>query len=107
LRASAVSPLDEVRTALAFFDETLFRVVPRLYREADAALDGAPSNHPSEASDTGATGTRPPRIRPFLVWDTWIGGDRDGNPAVTAEISERTLRIQADHVLRGYEEVGR
>ncbi len=41
LRASAVSPLDEVRTALAFFDETLFSVVPRVYRAADAALDGA------------------------------------------------------------------
>ncbi|HEY8990152.1 MAG TPA: phosphoenolpyruvate carboxylase, partial [Candidatus Limnocylindrales bacterium] len=39
LRATAVSPLDEVRTALAFFDETLFSVVPRLYREADTALD--------------------------------------------------------------------
>jgi len=122
LRASAVSPLDEVRTALAFFDETLFSVVPRVYREADAALDsefasgrGAPaaraSNQsgvgpgPAEATDAGRTGTRPPRMRPFLAWESWIGGDRDGNPAVTADIIERTLRIHADHVLRGYEAV--
>ncbi len=57
------------------------------------------------AADTGRTGTRPPRVRPFLRWGSWIGGDRDGNPDVTAEITERTLRIQADHVLRGYEAV--
>ena len=112
LRASAVSPLDEVRTALAFFDETLFSVVPRVYRDADAALDGGSSGRAgtagsprAEAADAGRTGTRPPRVRSFLAWDSWIGGDRDGNPAVTAEITERTLRIQADHVLRGYEAV--
>jgi phosphoenolpyruvate carboxylase len=114
LRASAVSPLDEVRTALAFFDETLFTVVPRVYREADAALDsgfasrrgvGGTSPGLAEATDAGRTGTRPPRTRPFLAWESWIGGDRDGNPAVTADVSERTLRIHADHVLRGYEAV--
>ena len=138
LRASAVSPLDEVRTALAFFDETLFSVVPRVYREADAALDDGPharragpgrgrtlrtagpeafadrqpdrladqlAEQPAEASDAGRTGTRPPRTHPFLAWESWIGGDRDGNPAVTADITEKTLRIHADHVLRGYEAV--
>src|SRR5262245_22547395 len=41
LRRIAPAPLDEVRTALAFFDETLFGVVPRLYRGVDAALDAA------------------------------------------------------------------
>jgi phosphoenolpyruvate carboxylase len=116
LRATAVSPLDEVRTALAFFDETLFSVVPRLYREADAALDpvGGVARRADrrrstagegEATDAGRTGTRPPLAMPFLRWESWIGGDRDGNPSVTAEISDRTLRIHADHVLRGYEAV--
>ena len=40
LRSVAPSPLDEVRTALAFFDETLFGAVPRLLRSIDGALDG-------------------------------------------------------------------
>ncbi|MFI5291826.1 MAG: phosphoenolpyruvate carboxylase, partial [Candidatus Limnocylindrales bacterium] len=39
LRGEAPSPLDEVRSALAFFDATLFTAVPRLYRSVDAALD--------------------------------------------------------------------
>src|SRR6185436_13548658 len=106
LRTTAVSPLDEVRTALAFFDETVFTVIPRLYRHADAALDrsGAAAG-PAEAADAGRTGTRPPHVTPFVAWESWIGGDRDGNPSVTAEVTERTLRIHADHVLRGYEAV--
>jgi phosphoenolpyruvate carboxylase len=106
LRTVTPTPLDEVRTALAFFDETLFGVVPRLYRLADAALDG-PSGTGGEATDADSTGTRPPRVPAFLRWGSWIGGDRDGNPTVTADISEGALRIHADHVLRGYEAVAR
>ncbi|MFL5675962.1 MAG: phosphoenolpyruvate carboxylase [Chloroflexota bacterium] len=106
LRVVSPTPLDEVRTAMAFFDATLFTVVPRLYRALDSALDGATTGRAAApASDTGRTGTRPPRVGAFLRPGSWIGGDRDGNPGVTAEITERTVRIQADHVLRGYEAV--
>jgi phosphoenolpyruvate carboxylase len=107
LRSVAPTPLDEVRTALAFFDETLFGAVPRLLRAADAALGADIGPAPVEAADTGESGTRPPRTTQFLRWGSWIGADRDGNPAVTAEVTERTLRIHADHVLRGYEAVAR
>jgi phosphoenolpyruvate carboxylase len=92
IRAIAPEPLDEVRTAMAFFDATLFTLVPRVYRTVDAAL----------GRDTGE---RPPRVPAFLHYGSWIGGDRDGNPAVTAELTARTLRIQADHVLHGLEAV--
>jgi phosphoenolpyruvate carboxylase len=105
LRIVSPTPLDEVRTAMAFFDATLFTVVPRLYRALDAALDPPSGRSPGPAADSGRTGTRPPRVGPFLQPGSWIGGDRDGNPGVTAEITTRTLRIQADHVLRGYEAV--
>jgi len=98
LRVIAPEPLDEVRTAMAIFDATLFTVVPRLYRATDAALD-APRGRAVR------TGERPPGVPAFLRYGSWIGGDRDGNPFVTAETTERTLRIQADHVLRGYEAV--
>lgn len=92
VRPHLLEPLDEVRTAMAFFDETLFGVVPQLYRAADMAL----------APDSGA---RPPRVPAFLRLGSWIGADRDGNPSVTADHTTRTMRIQADHVLRGYEAV--
>ncbi|MDQ3689159.1 MAG: phosphoenolpyruvate carboxylase [Chloroflexota bacterium] len=89
------SPLDEVRTAMVFFDRTLFSVTPRIYRAMDTALLER-GRGPAE------TGTGPPVGRSFLRWGSWIGGDRDGHPGVTADITRATLRIHADHVLHGY-----
>jgi phosphoenolpyruvate carboxylase len=100
LRSVRPTPLDEVRTALVFFDETLFQVVPALYRGLDATFDRL-----TGAVEGGGTGTRPPRVPTFLRWGTWIGGDRDGNPNVTASVTMLTMRTQADHVLHGYEAV--
>jgi phosphoenolpyruvate carboxylase len=83
---------------MAVFDATLFTVVPRLYRATDAALD-------ANGDAAARTGERAPRVPAFLRFGSWVGGDRDGNPSVTADTGERTLRIQADHVLHGYEAV--
>jgi phosphoenolpyruvate carboxylase len=91
LRAAAMRPLDEVRTAMAAFDETLFRVVPALYRSLDLALGGPES------------GRAAPGAGAFLRFGSWIGADRDGNPFVTAEVTRQTAAIQADHVLRALE----
>ncbi|TDD79154.1 phosphoenolpyruvate carboxylase [Actinomadura darangshiensis] len=90
-RGTQMDPLDEVRTAMAAFDETIFRVVPHIYRALDRALDGDDS------------GTRPPTARPYLRFGSWIGGDRDGNPYVTAQVTRDAVMIQADHVLRALE----
>ena len=92
LRAVKPEPLDEVRTAMAVFDATLFQLAPRLYRAVDATLDAG-------------SGARAPRTPAFLRFGSWIGGDRDGNPVVTSDLTGHTLRIQADHVLHGYEAV--
>ncbi|TDC64461.1 phosphoenolpyruvate carboxylase [Actinomadura sp. GC306] len=95
-RTTKLDPLDEVRTAMAAFDETLFRVVPHIYRALDhALLDGA--------LDGGRTGTRPPKARPYVRFGSWIGGDRDGNPYVTAQVTREAIMIQADHILRALE----
>lgn len=124
VRRLAPSPVDEVRTAMTFFDETIFRVVPRVYRAFDRALDrtaggdegrgpGRPATGSGAAAgvgaatavDAGLTGTRPALMAAFLRWGSWIGGDRDGNPFVTAELTRQVPRIHADHLLRGYEAV--
>ena len=110
LRPIAPAPLDEVRTAMAFFDATLFTLAPRLARVLDGALDAPSGGRGRRRGVSGPeaarrTGARPPRVESFLHWGSWIGGDRDGNPGVTADTTERALRIHADHVLHGYEAV--
>jgi phosphoenolpyruvate carboxylase len=91
LRVQAMQPLDEVRTGTTAFDQTLFRVVPDLYRSMDRALQGTDS------------GRVPPLAPAFLRYGSWIGADRDGNPFVTADITVQTAQIQADHALRALE----
>ena len=70
---------------MALFDQTIFRELPHVYRELDHAL--------------GGDGTAAPRARPFLRWGSWIGGDRDGNPHVTADVTRATAAVQSEHVL--------
>ncbi|HET7406836.1 MAG TPA: phosphoenolpyruvate carboxylase [Mycobacteriales bacterium] len=88
LRRVRPGPLDEVRAAMAVFDDTLFTMVPAVYREFELALSGE------------AAGASPPRVPAYLRYGSWIGGDRDGNPHVTATITRQAMEIQADHVLR-------
>ncbi|MBB6567045.1 phosphoenolpyruvate carboxylase [Kribbella sandramycini] len=91
LRENRPSPLDEVRSAMAVFQETLFDVVGNVYRRLDDALAG------------DGAGLRQPVVAPFVRLGSWIGGDRDGNPNVTAAITREAMQIQADHVLRALE----
>ncbi|HTZ29007.1 MAG TPA: phosphoenolpyruvate carboxylase [Streptosporangiaceae bacterium] len=91
LRAAAMQPLDEVRAAMTAFDETLFRVVPALYRSLDRALSGPASGRVASAAP------------PFIRYGSWIGADRDGNPFVTAQVTKQAAAIQAEHVLRALE----
>jgi phosphoenolpyruvate carboxylase len=91
LRSRRPTPIDEVRKVMAVFDHTVFRTVPVLYRALDHALD-----------PEGA-GRREPPFPAFLRFGSWIGGDRDGNPRVTAETTAEAVEIMRDRVLRGLE----
>ena len=91
LRVTAMDPIDEVRAVMAVFDETLFRVVPVVYRELDRALAAS------------ASGRVAPPVHAFLRFGSWVGADRDGNPFVTARVTREAATIQADHILRALE----
>jgi phosphoenolpyruvate carboxylase len=91
LRIQELQPLDEVRALMSVFDETLFRLIPELYREFDTQL----------ARDE--TGARMPVVPPFVRFGSWVGGDRDGNPHITARVTLETMLIQSEHILRGLE----
>jgi phosphoenolpyruvate carboxylase len=91
LRAEKPSPTDEVRAIMAVFDETLYTAVPHVYRRVDDALQGLEA------------GRRAPIVRPFVRIGSWVGGDRDGNPFVTAKVTRKAAAIASEHVLLGLE----
>jgi len=91
IRASKPEVLDEVKAALAVFDDTMFETFPRVYRRLDDFLLGDDA------------GRRPPLARPFVSLGSWIGGDRDGNPNVTAEVTRAAAALASEHALRALE----
>ena len=76
VRRERPSPVEEVRSALAVFDHTLWSVVPQYLRSLDRTL-------------TRLTGRGLPLEAAPIRFGSWIGGDRDGNPNVTPEVTRR------------------
>lgn len=91
IRAHKPTVLDEVQSALAVFDATMFTTFPDVYRRFDDFLSG---------DDAGRTA---PLARPFVSLGSWIGGDRDGNPNVTADVTRAAAALAADHALKALE----
>jgi phosphoenolpyruvate carboxylase len=88
-RSTRPTPHDEVRAGLRFFERTLLDAVPEVYRALDDALA---ARWPGTAF----------RVGPFLRFGTWIGGDRDGNPFVTAEVTRAAFERQRQVALARY-----
>ncbi|ENO74318.1 phosphoenolpyruvate carboxylase, partial [Thauera sp. 27] len=82
--------IDEVNNGLSYFDTTFLRELPRLYASLEDRL----------AAADPALGA--PELAAFVQVGSWIGGDRDGNPFVTAEVLERALAMQAAVALGYY-----
>ncbi|RST54893.1 phosphoenolpyruvate carboxylase [Variovorax sp. DXTD-1] len=87
LRFSKLTVADEIENALSYYEATFLREIPRVYADLEKTL--------------GQNGVVP-SVAPFLRMGQWIGGDRDGNPNVTAETLEYALRRQAELALRHY-----
>ena len=83
LRTAKLTVSDEIENALSYYHATFLRQIPRMYEELEAALPGH-------------------EIAPFFRMGNWIGGDRDGNPFVTAATLRMALARQSETVLRFY-----
>jgi phosphoenolpyruvate carboxylase len=83
LRFTKLTVADEVETSLSYYEATFLRQIPRLYGQLEQALGQQP-------------------VASFLRMGQWIGGDRDGNPNVTAETLAYALRRQCEVALRYY-----
>jgi phosphoenolpyruvate carboxylase len=88
LRRTKLTVLDEVANGLSFYDYTFLHEVPRLHCALEDRLNEGDGTHGELAS--------------FLKMGSWIGGDRDGNPFVTADVMRGTLRLQSRCALGFY-----
>ena len=86
LRLDRPEPLDEALNALYYLDDLATNTVPEVLNDFVRELKRLQIELPVTA-------------RP-LNFGTWIGGDRDGNPNVTPEITEEAVVLQAGHAIR-------
>ena len=83
LRYSKLTVADEIENALSYYEATFLREIPKIYADLEAELGQYP-------------------VHSFLRMGQWIGGDRDGNPNVTAQTLQYALSRQSDVALRHY-----
>src|SRR5215831_12646408 len=90
LRGNRLKVVDEIANGLSYYDYTFLRELPRFYAALEdqlASTDPAWDNF---------------ELPSFLHIGSWIGGDRDGNPFVTAEVLRQALAMQSERALKFY-----
>lgn len=89
IRLRKPTPETEVINGLYYFGAALFEAVPKLYRHLERAI----AEHYPECNV---------KVPYFIRFGSWIGGDRDGNPFVTPEVTARTTQLQSATILEEY-----
>ncbi|MGH2391018.1 MAG: phosphoenolpyruvate carboxylase, partial [Chloroflexota bacterium] len=89
IRGRPPEVLDEVKQGLFYVEHVLFAQVPALFERCSRLFARSFPNHT-------------PPVPTFLRFASWIGGDADGNPAVTAEVTRQTLILQKRLAIRLY-----
>jgi len=87
LRDARLTVADEIENALSYYRATFLEEIPALYADIEAAL----AEHGLDA-----------RLPAFFQMGSWIGGDRDGNPNVTAATLEEAITRQAAVIFEHY-----
>ena len=80
IREARPTPLDEVRSGLIVFEQSLWDALPRYLRERRSRADRGHRPRPAA------------RVAP-IRFGSWIGGDRDGNPSVTPDVTRRACLL--------------
>ena len=92
LRRRKLTVVDEVANGLTYYDYSLLGEVPMLYQTIEKEMERLKGSEPDAP------------IPSFLRLGSWIGGDRDGNPFVTAQVLETTARMHGMKIIRHYRE---
>ena len=82
--------IDEVANGLSYYDYSLLQELPGVYRTLETQVEAFASNEAKRA------------IPSFLRMGSWIGGDRDGNPFVTADVLATTAEMHGLKAVHHY-----
>lgn len=91
VRTNKLEVRDEIREGLSYFPQSLFQASVVAYRNFRRALQ-----------DTYGETSMDVETPAFLRFGSWIGGDRDGHPGVTAEVTALAWRMQARTAYQEY-----
>ncbi len=92
IRSRRPTVYDEIKMGLDYYDVSIFATLPALYREISAALKAAYDLE-----------TDPLDLPQVLRFGSWIGGDRDGNPFVTPDVTRDAVQLARGHLLIHYQ----
>ena len=84
------SPFDEARWGLAIIEDSLWDTVPKVYRKLNSIF----------VKNMGKS--LPKNFNP-IVFGSWMGGDRDGNPNVTADVTRKVILLSRWEAAKLYE----
>ena len=84
---------DEVKMGLDYYDASIYGTLPGLYTEVAAAFE----------AEYGVC-LSPAEMPVLLSFGSWIGGDRDGNPYVTPQVTREALQMAREHLLAHYQQ---
>jgi len=92
VRSRRPTVYDEIKMGLDYYDVSIFETLPNLYREIAEALRAA-----------YGLDIEPHALPQVLTFGSWIGGDRDGNPFVTPDVTRDAIRLARGHLLLYYQ----
>ena len=83
--------IDEVKSALYYYNRSLLKAVPRLMLDMESSLEDYYGKSKTDAP-----------LAPVVKFRSWIGGDRDGNPFVTPDITKEAYRLQSEVAMEAH-----
>ncbi len=89
VRPGSTTVHSEIANGLHYFEASLFSSIPRIYRNLERAWNMVYPDTPCDVTS-------------FVRFGSWIGGDRDGNPHVTARVTRTAYHMQARTILNEY-----
>jgi phosphoenolpyruvate carboxylase len=89
VRLKKPTVIDEVENGLYYFRTSLFKAIPEVYRDLEKAVKRV--YHTDRV-----------KVPSFIKFGSWIGGDRDGNPFVTPDITREAVYMHAETAIHEY-----